>query len=59
MEITIPLILGSLWALIASGLASAVLLVRAGLEDRVLQRELPGYAAYASRVRYRVIPGVW
>lgn len=59
MEITIPLILGSLWALIASGLASAVLLVRAGLEDRVLRRELPGYDAYASRVRYRVIPGVW
>lgn len=59
MEITIPLVLGSLWALIASGLASAVLLVRAGLEDRVLRRELPGYAAYAGRVRYRAIPGVW
>lgn len=59
MEITIPLILGSLWALIASGLAAVVLLVRAGLEDRVLRRELPGYADYASRVRFRVVPGVW
>lgn len=28
-------------------------------EDRLLQRELPGYAEYASRVRYRLLPGVW
>jgi protein-S-isoprenylcysteine O-methyltransferase Ste14 len=59
MEFTIPLILGSLWALIASGLVAAVLLMRAGLEDRVLHDELPGYAEYAARVRYRVVPGVW
>jgi len=59
MELTIPLILGSLWALIASGLAAAVLLLRAGLEDRVLRAELPGYAEYAARVRSRVVPGVW
>lgn len=59
MELAIPLVLGSLWALIASGLAVAVLLLRAGLEDRVLRAELPGYAEYAARVRFRVIPGVW
>jgi protein-S-isoprenylcysteine O-methyltransferase Ste14 len=59
MELAIPLVLGSLWALIASGLAAAVLLLRAGLEDRVLRAELPGYAEYARRVRARVVPGVW
>ena len=59
MELTIPLILGSLWALVASGLASALLIARAALEDGVLRRELQGYAAYAARVRFRVIPGVW
>jgi len=59
MELAIPLVLGSLWALIASGLAALVLLVRAGLEDRVLRAELPGYADYAARVRFRVVPGVW
>jgi protein-S-isoprenylcysteine O-methyltransferase Ste14 len=39
---------------------SAVLLEnRAALEDRTLQAELPGYAEYARRVRYRLLPGVW
>jgi protein-S-isoprenylcysteine O-methyltransferase Ste14 len=59
MELCIPLLLGSLWALAASGAVAALLLVRAGLEDAVLRRELAGYAGYAARVRYRVIPGIW
>jgi hypothetical protein len=25
----------------------------------MLQRDLPGYADYAARVRYRLVPGVW
>ena len=29
------------------------------LEDRTLRAELPGYAEYARRVRYRLLPGVW
>ena len=28
-------------------------------EDRTLLAELPGYRAYAARVRYRLIPGIW
>jgi protein-S-isoprenylcysteine O-methyltransferase Ste14 len=28
-------------------------------EERLLKRELPGYADYMTRVRYRLIPGVW
>jgi protein-S-isoprenylcysteine O-methyltransferase Ste14 len=59
MELAIPLLLGSLWALIASGAVAALLFVRAGLEDAVLRRELAGYAEYAARVRRRIIPGVW
>ena len=34
-------------------------LYRAVTEDRVLRAELPGYAAYAGRVRWRLVPGVW
>jgi protein-S-isoprenylcysteine O-methyltransferase Ste14 len=33
--------------------------VRTALEDRELRRRLPGYADYAARVRWRLIPGVW
>lgn len=35
------------------------LLYRAVTEDRVLKAELPGYRDYASRVRWRIIPGLW
>jgi protein-S-isoprenylcysteine O-methyltransferase Ste14 len=33
--------------------------VRTALEDRTLRQELPGYAEYARRVRFRLVPGVW
>ena len=55
----IPLTLGSFWALIPVAVGTMVLLVRTALEDRMLHRELDGYKEYASRVRYRLIPGVW
>jgi protein-S-isoprenylcysteine O-methyltransferase Ste14 len=53
------LALGSFWALIPATIANVVLIVRTAMEDRTLQDELDGYREYASRVRYRLIPGVW
>jgi protein-S-isoprenylcysteine O-methyltransferase Ste14 len=53
------LALGSLWALIPAGLVAVLGIVRTALEDKTLQAELPGYADYARRVRYRLLPGVW
>jgi protein-S-isoprenylcysteine O-methyltransferase Ste14 len=29
------------------------------VEDHVLQAQLPGYADYARRVRWRLLPGIW
>ena len=57
--IGIALSLGSLWALIPAGIASMVLIVRTQWEDQTLQAELNGYKEYATRVRYKLIPGVW
>jgi protein-S-isoprenylcysteine O-methyltransferase Ste14 len=54
-----PLILGSLWALIPGGLAALFMVLRTALEDRTLHAELPGYAEYACRTPYRLLPGVW
>jgi protein-S-isoprenylcysteine O-methyltransferase Ste14 len=54
-----PLLLGSWWALIPAALAVGGYVLRTVLEDRTLQRELEGYRAYADRVRYRLVPGVW
>ena len=59
VQLTTPVILGSWWAWIPSVVALAMYVLRTRLEDRTLQRELPGYAIYASRVRYRLIPGIW
>ncbi len=53
------LALGSLWALIPAAVASILLIVRTALEDRTLQNELEGYKEYASRVRHKLVPGVW
>ncbi len=57
--IGMALSLGSLWALIPAGVASMVLIVRTRWEDQTLQEELNGYKEYATRVRYKLIPGVW
>jgi protein-S-isoprenylcysteine O-methyltransferase Ste14 len=53
------LILGS-WLGVASGLLLiAAVARRAVFEERMLQQELPGYDEYMTKVRYRLIPGVW
>ncbi|MHC4339609.1 MAG: methyltransferase family protein [Planctomycetota bacterium] len=54
-----PMLLGSWWAFLPAISAASWLVLRTGLEDRILRRELPGYADYARRVRYRLLPGVW
>jgi protein-S-isoprenylcysteine O-methyltransferase Ste14 len=57
--IALPVMLGSLWALVP-GLVLVVSVVgRTALEDQTLLRDLDGYAAYAERVRFRLVPGVW
>ena len=57
--ISSPLALGSLWTFIPAALMLVLFIFRTALEDRTLQAELEGYADYAWRVRYRLLPGVW
>jgi protein-S-isoprenylcysteine O-methyltransferase Ste14 len=53
------LVLGS-WLGVALALAySALMLRRVRFEDAYLHAHLDGYIDYASRVRYRLIPGLW
>jgi protein-S-isoprenylcysteine O-methyltransferase Ste14 len=54
-----PLFLDSRWAFLPAVFFTILLVIRTGLEDRVLQDELEGYRDYARRVRYRLLPGVW
>ncbi len=55
----IAIALNSLWALIPAGLYALLFITRTVLEDNTLQKELPGYADYAARVKYRLLPGIW
>lgn len=57
--IAVPLSLGTWVALIPALLAVVVYVVRTALEDKTLQAELPGYADFAQRTRFRLLPGVW
>jgi protein-S-isoprenylcysteine O-methyltransferase Ste14 len=58
-ELAVPVMLASWGALLISLVAVSLILLRTALEDRTLQAELPGYAEYAKRVRYRLLPGIW
>jgi len=53
------LALGSWWALLPAAGMLVLIVRRTAFEDQFLQRELEGYPAYAEKVRYRLLPGVW
>lgn len=55
----VPLLLGSWWGLILAPVLMSLLAVRALFEERLLSAELAGYADYAARVPYRLVPGLW
>jgi len=55
----VPLTLGSWWGLAFVPLFFVMFAFRTGIEERTLRAGLAGYADYAARVRYRLIPGVW
>jgi protein-S-isoprenylcysteine O-methyltransferase Ste14 len=55
----VPLTLGSWWGLAIAPLFVLLLAVRIRIEEHTLRKGLPGYADYAARVRYRLLPGVW
>lgn len=55
----IPLVLGSWYGLIVFAFYPAIILVRLMDEEDLLTRELPGYAEYKQKVKYRIIPFIW
>ncbi|UFW84257.1 isoprenylcysteine carboxylmethyltransferase family protein [Bradyrhizobium barranii] len=55
----VPLLLGSWWGLVMAPVIVVLFAVRVGIEERTLRKGLPGYSNYMTRVRYRLLPGVW
>ena len=57
--LSMPLVLGSLYAFFVFLLYPLLIAKRIKEEERLLQQELPGYAEYQKKVKYRLIPFVW
>ncbi len=54
-----PVLLHSIWAFLPAVFLCCMLVLRTRLEDEFLQKNLAGYADYAKKTRYRLIPGIW
>ena len=57
--LSIPVVLGSWWALLCFLPYVPLIAVRAVNEERFLERELDGYTEYKKRVKYRLFPFIW
>jgi protein-S-isoprenylcysteine O-methyltransferase Ste14 len=58
-SLVMPLMIGSMYALIPAGFVIIVLIIRTALEDQTLQKELTGYLEYTQKIKYRIFPGIW
>ena len=54
-----PLVLGSVAALLLGVAIVALMIWRTSREDETLRQELPGYEEFTKRTRHRLLPGVW
>ena len=59
MFLSIPLVMGSWYALIPFALYPVLMVIRVLDEEKLLTAELAGYEAYKGKVRYRLIPFIW
>jgi protein-S-isoprenylcysteine O-methyltransferase Ste14 len=51
--------LGSWLAMVPVAVTVLLLMIRTAREDRILRKGLTGYAAYAGKVHYRLLAGLW
>jgi protein-S-isoprenylcysteine O-methyltransferase Ste14 len=59
MLLGIPIALGSWWGVLVLVATMPALLWRLLDEEKFLAKNLPGYAAYQQKMRYRLIPRIW
>jgi protein-S-isoprenylcysteine O-methyltransferase Ste14 len=57
--LSLPAALGSFFALIPAAFCIIFTIIRTGLEDITLHKELEGYVEYAQKTKYRLFPGIW
>ncbi len=59
MFLSLPLVLGSWYALIPFVFYPVLMVIRIRGEERLLAAELAGYEEYRKKVKYRMIPFIW
>ena len=59
MFLSMPLVLGSWWALLIFSIYPVLIIKRIQNEEQVLAKGLKGYVDYQQRVRWRLMPWVW
>ena len=59
MFLSIPLVMGSWYALIPFAFYPLLMVIRIKDEEKLLTAELEGYEEYKSKVKYRLIPFIW
>lgn len=59
LYLAIPLVWGSVCALVLGAVIILLFIWRTAREDQTLRQELCGYEEYAAHTRYRLLPGVW
>ena len=59
MFLSMPLVLGSWWALLIFSIYPILIIKRIQNEEQVLAKGLKGYVDYQQRVRWRLMPWVW
>ena len=57
--LSIPVVLGSFWALLCFLPYVIVIAVRIINEEKILEEGLDGYKDYEKRVKYRLLPFIW
>ena len=58
-HLALPFALGSIWAEVPAVVGTIFFVARTLREDRTLRDRLAGYREYQTRVRWRLLPGVW
>ena len=57
--LSIPVVLGSWWALLCMAPYPFLIAIRILNEEKVLENNLSGYKEYKAKVKYRLVPFIW
>lgn len=57
--LSMPLILRSFYSFLVFLIYPIIIIMRINNEEKILEKDLPGYTEYKKKVKYRLIPFIW